>query len=231
LTRKLLPTTAIVIIFQVSVISADATAQSEPADATPTWDVAFMLGTLLSRDDRAPRVSFDDSWFHTGQIAVTVGRHWSTHFRTDLELGGTGEGRQYIQRSFVDPNLSYPVYFGSTQFTSFRQLAAHASWQFLENQWVHPFVQAGVIVDFQEQRRHTPGYSFLSGDPRIPGARTVVIEERHEGPFKRERAHGFVGGGAKFYVSRRFFLRTDTRFAFRSELSQFALRAGIGVDF
>ncbi len=165
-----------------------------------------------------------DEWYRTAQVAVVVGRRWSTHVKTELEISASGEGRQFGGYVVAVPNVAYPVPVYSERFTALRQVSGSFVWQFFDNEWVHPFVQAGVGVDFERVRTVTPEQYLL-------GPRGLLAEERREGPDTTARAAVVLGTGVKLYATPRLFVRSDARFGGTRRGLHAAFRVGLGVDF
>jgi hypothetical protein len=129
------------------------------------------------------------------------------------------------------PGYPQPVPLGADQFTQVREIGASLTYQFLDNEWVHPFLQVGVAVDFDRVRTRTWAQHFFTGDPRQPGTEVIVSDDRSTTPVTSTHARAVVGGGAKFYVTPRVFVRTDGRFAAGAGTRHLALRIGLGWDF
>jgi hypothetical protein len=104
------------------------------------------------------------------------------------------------------------------------------TWQFRENEWIHPFVQAGVTADFDRVTVRTWEQFFYGArDPGVPLQQ--LQEARVEGPTVTRDVRAAVGGGAKLYFNARAFVRTDGRWTFDRTRHNIALRLGVGIDF
>jgi hypothetical protein len=219
----------------LALFPALASAQSAQPSPPPTqktpWDVTFLAGFLAGHSEVQETRGYRDEWFHTGQGGITLGRHLSPHVKVDVEFTGSGEGRRFIDRYVTLPGFPYPVPIGSEQHSSLRQVVTTATWQFFDNEWIHPFVQGGVTVDFDRVRTHTWRQEHYTGDPRLPGTRVVIAEEAKEGPITTTTARAVVGGGVKMYASPRVFIRSDARFAAGRRAQHLVFRIGVGVDF
>ena len=199
------------------------------ASAQSAWDVSTFGGVFAARSPVSGYEAPYDEWLHTGQIGVSVGRHLTRHLKIDAEAAATGTGRQFVQR-FVVVN-GFPTPIGAEAETSVRTVAAAATWQFFDNEWVHPFVTAGVQADMQRRAiRVWEQYSYGS-DSRAPGTPTLIAREQHHGPETSVRVQPVIGGGVKAYMTPRTFLRADGRASFDGVRQSLAFRAGIGVDF
>ena len=127
------------------------------------------------------------------------------------------------------PGSLYPYWTVTEETTWARSLGAVAAWQFRDNEWVHPFVLAGVAADVDRTRRYVPE-QFLPGDPRggiLPRRITESVEEEST----VARASAVIGGGAKLYFRERAFVRSDVRLTFGRDRQNLAFRAGVGLDF
>ena len=110
------------------------------------------------------------------------------------------------------------------------RLDASLVWQFHDNQWVHPFVQVGAAVSWDRVlTRSWPQWVYVGGSR--PENRVVISEGGISDPRTTTDAGFLLGGGAKVYVSPRFFIRTDGRASFGRTGQALQLRAGFGIDF
>ena len=69
------------------------------------------------------------------------------------------------------------------------------------------------------------------GSPRPGAGPNRLVEERIDGPTTSSALRGVLGGGAKFYVTEKAFLRTDGRWSFGRDRHTLAGRIGFGIDF
>jgi opacity protein-like surface antigen len=199
--------------------------------AQTRWDVAGSVGLFAGYRPRADGAAgYQDQWRHNVQVGATIGRHLTPHLKLELEGTATNGGRQFRERVVTIPGYPYPYPIGSEVTTSVRSIGAALTWQFRENEWVHPFVQAGIATDFDRVTVRT-WEQFFHGTPR-PGATPERLAEEHiEGPTTTRHVRAIVGGGAKLYVSEAAFVRTDGRWSFDPEQHNLAFRLGFGVDF
>jgi len=212
-------------------IPAHAQAQSAPLSQQRPWDATFVVGFLGGHPDMPDATGYHDDWFETGQAGVVLGLHLSTNVKAELEFSASGEGRQFIERYTTVPGYPFPAPYGSDLLTSVREVRALLTWQFWDNQWVHPFVQIGGGADFDRVRIRTWEQFFFGGDPRQPGYRMLTASARNEGPETTAIGRVVIGGGAKMYVTPRAFVRADGRLASGKNGQRVALRIGLGVDF
>jgi hypothetical protein len=201
------------------------------AAAQPQWDVAGTVGGLASHTPAADGDRYVDDWFHAVQAGLVVGRHLSRSVKIELEASGTGTGRQFVERLITVPGYPYPYPVGAESETSVRSVGAALTWQFGDNQWVHPFLRAGAAADFDRQIVRTWDQVFYPSDRVSGGVPTRVADQSIEGPTTTTAARLMVGGGAKFYVSPRAFVRTEGMASFGRSRQNVTLRLGLGIDF
>ena len=209
--------------------SATARAQT-PAPNQPEWDASIVAGYLASR----PEIDVSDRWvdrgYNAGHAAVTVGRFLTPHLKAELELSTSTEGRQWVTQYADVAGLPFQVPYGSERFSQLREISVAVAYQFFENQWIHPFMFAGVAADFDRVRSETMRQTYQVLDPRLIHP-VILTEEIREGPETMTYARMLVGGGAKFFTTRRVFVRADGRYAAGHGGQHFALRLGVGIDF
>jgi hypothetical protein len=186
---------------------------------------AFLGRPAESGDDRQY-----DRWYNTGTLAITAGHYLNPHLKIEAEGAFAGEGQRYVTRVVQIPGTGpYPV--STNEHVRINSVSGALVWQFFDNQWVHPFVSAGVSLDFDRERRHTWPQSYFRGDPRIPGNEIPIAVESTQDLGTTRRARGMVGTGVKVYMTPRAFFRADTRIAVGRRSGHVALRVGFGVDF
>ncbi|HUE86049.1 MAG TPA: hypothetical protein VMO26_08225 [Vicinamibacterales bacterium] len=209
------------LLFALAFVPAVVEAQTE---FEPAWDIAGTAGLFAGHTPVADDYGYHDDWFHVAQGGIVAGRHLTRHLKIEFEATGTTRGTQYKQRLLEVPGALYPSVVTSEEATSVRSMAGAVTWQFRDNEWVHPFVQAGVSVDFDRviARIWDP---VDHSNPVFRRARPRVEEVTH----RRPRA--LLGGGAKVYVSERAFVRTDGRFTVGRDRQDIVFRVGFGVDF
>ena len=204
-----------------------------PAVAYPqaAWDVSAMAGVFAGRPQIEGNENRYDDWFHTGQGGITIGRHITRHLKFELDASATGTGTLFVQRfvTVAGAVARYPI--GAEAKAALRSVTAAATWQFFDNEWVHPFLTAGVSADFDRRSLHVWQQTYYTGDPRLPGNQILIAPESREGPTTTTATRGLIGGGAKFYVTERAFIRAEGRLTVGAKQQSVAFRAGIGMDF
>ena len=195
----------------------------------PAWDLAITAGWYSGQSADDPGPGYRDDWHHTAEWRLTAGRYWTPHFKTDVEFGATGEGDRYLHRFITVPGSATVYPYSAQEFVQVRQGSARVTWQFLDNQWIHPYLSAGVSVDEERTRTHVyaPVYS---PDPRTP-TRVVGTAEHDEPPRAAYRTGVVLGGGAKWYVSPRVFIKTGAQVGVSRRGQTVSFLAGMGFDF
>ena len=192
--------------------------------ADSKWDITGMAGLFAGHTPVSEGFGYQDDWFHVAQGGIIVGRYLTHHLKIEVEATGTNGGTQFKARQITVPGTSVPYSVTSEDTTAVRSFAGALTWQFHDNEWVHPFLQAGVSADLERVITHTwEPFDYNNPLFRVPQQRV------EEATYRRTRA--VVGGGAKVYVSERAFVRTDGRFIFDRERQDIVGRIGFGVDF
>ena len=192
-----------------------------------TWDVSTTAGSFHGQSSSDNSSSgYHDDWHDAPEWLVTAGHYWSPHLKTEVEFGATGEGDRYSQRVISLPGgpAQYPA--SAQDFVRIRQASARVAWQFLDNQWIHPYLSAGVSFDQERTRTHVYTPIFYP-DPRNPSTRVVGTAE-HDEPSRTTYRPGLVfGGGAKWYVSAAVFIKTGAQFGVAAHASSITFLAGM----
>jgi hypothetical protein len=197
------------------------------AEAQRSWDVAGTVGLFSSHIDARVDEGYVEDWGTAAQAGVVAGRYLSRHLKIELEGSTTTRVRTYGAVPTTVPGVPDPRLLFAEVRTSVRSAGGAVTWQFRDNEWVHPFVQAGVSVDWDDSIVHVP-QQFYFGDPRGPA---FPLSEGYTERRTTTHVRGVFGGGAKLYFTERAFVRTDARLSWGSERQNLALRAGVGIDF
>ena len=203
------------------------TLSATAAEAQQRWDVSGTAGLFTTHVDASDAGGYVEDWDNTVQGAVVFGRYLSRQLKLEIEASVTSRGEQYQSIPVTVPELPYPYFIYSEVRTSIRSLSGVAAWQFGNNEWVHPFVLAGVSADWDDARVFVPEQSYR-GDSRVPA--TPVTDSRTEARTT-QHLRGVFGGGAKLYFTERAFVRTDGRLTWSPDRQTLTFRAGIGIDF
>ena len=164
-------------------------------------------------------------WFSTPRLSLGIGRYWTEHLKTEAELAITGQGRLVsFEELESEPGVSRYLYRDHTY--RIRTLSLVQAWQFGRNAWVHPFLGAGIDVDWE---RRTVETSLQVSDNRTEPVFTMQALQRETRTEVIPRAVAVAG--LKAYLTRSAFFRTDVRASFRESVDQVTWRFGIGLDF
>lgn len=198
------------------------------AEAQPRWDGAGLAGFFAGHRPVEEARAYRQDWFQAVVGGVSLGRYVSPHLKLEIEATTTTRGTQVRSTQIEIPGSPYPFWITSEQRTSVGSLSAAVAWQFRENEWVHPFVEAGVSADVDRTVVRTPE-QFFYGDPRdgLPYRVAAATIERRS----TMRAGAVVGGGAKVYFRERAFVRTDARVTVARDRVNVMFRGGVGFDF
>jgi hypothetical protein len=203
------------------------TLSSTAAEAQTRWDVAGAAGLFTSHVDASDAGGYREDWDNTVQGAVVFGRYLSNQLKLELEASTTSRGVQHQSTPVTVPELPYPYLIFSEVRTSVRSLSGLVAWQFGNNEWVHPFVAAGVSADWDDAVVHVPE-QFYHSDPRLP---SMPITDSRTESRTTQHLRGIFGGGAKLYFTERAFVRTEGRLTWSANRQSLTFRAGIGIDF
>lgn len=205
-------------------------AAQQTAAVTSAWDFAVTAGSFNGQSADDGSSAYRDDWHHAAEWRASAGRYWTPHLKTEVEFGATGEGSRYVQRFATVPGSATPYPYGTQEFVRLRQGSARVTWQFLDNQWIHPYLSAGVSVDEERTRTHVFSPVFYP-DPRNPSTRVAGAPEHDEGPTTIHRTGVVLGGGAKWYVSPRVFIKTGAQVGLSRPTKSVSFLAGMGFDF
>jgi hypothetical protein len=199
----------------------DGTRSLKPA-TFPRWDVGFSFG-LLSLTDTETRSEWD-RWHQKAEYRADVGYYWTTHLKTEAAVSTSNQWQDYETVRFNVPGV--PNAYAFDEITrQFISVSPAVTWQFRENQFMHPYVSGGVRIGLLNEHQVRESGTYRSGSL---GYTVAGLDERRTDVLVRP----FVAGGFKSYVSRRVFARTEARLAFAQDgLRQVSVIAGIGVDF
>ena len=202
-------------------------AKTTPAQTTtpqPRFEAGFTGGVVEARPSAVNAPYYDD-WYTNGRVAGSVGYYWTRNLKTELEHAWSGKGSRFIQDSVRIGGVQYPTYF--EEFHQLQQTSVRVVWQFLDNAWVHPYVSAGAVID--TWRRHAQAPAQYQGSVNNP-----VLVRAEITTARRTDMRGGVtlGGGAKFYMTRRAFFNAGGLVTYaKPETGTLNLVAGFGFDF
>jgi hypothetical protein len=215
-------------VFLTFACSFGARAQPSANPSTPvgypTWDAGASWGLLFTnyRDLKA----FDNGDPAANALNVDVGRYFTTHLKADVGVMWSPSHFADVRVVPIDglPREYYYLEWASLTIRP-TSLSTALTYQFRDNELMHPYVSAGVRTIWQALHTERPATRVtLRGVPyAIPAVderETVVI------------ARPFVAAGCKSYFNQRVFVRSELLVALGPDVySHTTLRVGAGVDF
>jgi hypothetical protein len=194
-----------------------------PSD-DPRWEASGSAG-WFGRSRTSSETDRGDTWSTAGSFAASLGYHWTPHLKFEGEVATSSTASFYTFESVMLPGRSTPTFRSSEHGVKTTSATGRVVYQFFDNRWVHPFVIAGVEVARDRDRIETIIPPVSPATPFSP----PVIELKTQ---TTNSVRPVFGGGFKFYVAERAFIRTDTRFSFDGDgLANSSWVAGIGFDF
>ena len=192
--------------------------------ALPRGDAAGMIAWQAAHV-RTDHVIDHDDWASSFVGGASAGVYWTTHLKSELDLGLSTTADSYgSRRILIGGVVTYQPY--ELEFSR-RTLGISQQYQFYENAWFHPHVAGGLQVTWERTtERVFPAYVF---DPAT-GRTTAADTGGNEGPTTSVTLRPFVAGGFKAYMTPRWFFRTDARFAFHDQFDETQVRLGFGRD-
>jgi hypothetical protein len=215
-----------VIIILFAATPAGAQSASESDTAPRRFDAAgYVAWCGGNRGGIGGDTSRD--WYSTRLESAGVGYYWTEHLKTEVEVAATGR-ENLVSSDGPRRDAAVTRYVSRDHHYQLRTLSLVQSYQFLHNAWVHPFVGAGLDLDWE--RRTVEGR--VQTIPNGPGPGPGYSSE----PLPREERtllipRGVALAGFKAYVARYGFFRMDVRASLAGGLDQVAWRFGLGWDF
>lgn len=204
-------------------------AQTTPAVRAQTrprlvrGDVSGTLGWL---NGNVRRIETYDDWYNRGFFGgLSFGWYWTDHLKTEVGMGASNGVRVWAATPVFGPDQRF---YTSELELDTRRLSIHQHYQFGTNQWVHPFLAAGIDVMAEGiSRRDDAVYGY---DPVTRQSRLVRPAVAY--PRRTDwQTFASVAGGMKTYATRRVFFVTDLRVTFARGPEEALLRLGLGADF
>ncbi|MBI4477337.1 MAG: hypothetical protein HY654_09205 [Acidobacteria bacterium] len=176
------------------------------------------------------RASYSNDWYNRSLWGgAGASYYWTDHWKTEVEVGGHTEGLVRGQRPLATPvpEVGYlPFIYMEHRYLD-RTVSIGQSYQFLRNAWAHPFVGAGVNLDWERHSFVTPRQTVYT---RPPDNREIVLINGSSGREGRFKPKAFVIGGVKAYFTERGYFRTDLKLAGVNGVEQVVVRFGLGFD-
>ena len=210
-------------VIGVLVLSAPVRAQTSPPAATPgqpRWDAGGGFSLLAVRDEDVGDADDRDGPAGSYQLRLDVGRYWTPHLRLGI-YAASGPRFRTAALAYVDAN-GRP--FPTLIVTNARlvTLSPGVTYQFRENQFLHPNVSGGVQIGLLRMHRERNPDAVRAPVP------VTRIDERQSAVYARP----FAAAGFKAYFNRRIFVRPEVLAGFGpGGIRQFTLHLGAGADF
>jgi hypothetical protein len=217
----LLPT--ILALAAARIAAAQPPGQVAPgAPDLPSFDVSAGLGWFNATFEDVPggRHWYNDAaWW-----GAHVGYYWTENLKLEAEVSASGEGRGWSAEESVLPG-GRPVFLYREHGLSARTLSGSIVYQFGHNSFLHPFLGAGVDVDFTREVVRATGFTFV--DPRGQEPLPPIPDET----LTNTRGGVFALVGVKAYFTGRVFFRGDFKAGTSGPERKIIGRAMFGVDF
>jgi hypothetical protein len=199
-------------------------ARSEGQTTLPRHDATLSIGWSGAEYG----VEDYDRWRGSLLLGVGVGRYWTDHLKTEIEAGWNSRSNGEIYEEVIVGGT--PAYGLANYRVGDIKLSLGQTYQFGRNEWVHPFVGAGIDVIrrdtvFDRPPQNRPSYGGPNQRPI-----DVLVPPRHESET-RTLARPFIKAGWKMYASDRVYFSTEFKLGFAPDLDHAVWKLGLGFDF
>ena len=218
----------IFILFAGAVNAGAQTTSAVTAPGRPRWDLNFNIGAFGA--DPGQRDYPYHDWYTEGRYAASIGYYWTEHLKTELEFAHSGEGSRFVQDFAQVPGVGVAYPISIEAFHRLQQTSARVVYQFGDNAWVHPYVNAGYVLDAERRRYFSPSQYYYPADPRQRPPILVRPELTNE-PGYEYRSGVSLGAGSKFYVSPKAYLNIGAQWTGARPAKTLTLLGGFGVEF
>lgn len=208
-----------------------AFAQATANQPAPRWDLNLAVGFFNARPEGSDSTSYDDDWYSEGRYAVGVGYYWTDNFKTEIEFAHTPEESRYVQDFVNIPGTGQVYPYSFEKFHRIQHTSVRAAYQFLDNSWVHPYVNGGFVFETERHRYHVQEQFRFPPDPRGSTPPVLLRPEFTSGEIMDDRGGVTVGGGAKFYLSPSAYINTGMQVTYAKPSTTVSFIAGFGIDF
>jgi len=189
------------------------------AQELPRFDLTGTVGWFVN-DREEPCLISNADVNHRWVFGADFGYYWTEHLKSEVGVSATPGGDIYVViAGQPTPGRPAPFITGRLHVQDVR-VVAQQIYQFGRNAWVHPYLGAGVIVQYETTKLSFDEiYGAPPGVALPPAMRDVTT-----------RVKPVFSAGLKGYVAPRTFLRGDFRASPWSESRDFSLSIGLGVD-
>jgi hypothetical protein len=219
--RIVIPLTAALMF--VATVSGAQTSVTAPQLKLPPWDADFTFSiTSNSPADEGRHHGGPEA---RGEARFDVGHYWTQHVKTEAGVAFLKTWDDYEYESIPVQGLpagGYAILSTSVRMTV---LTPALTYQFLENEFAHPYVSIAARIGFLET--HVTRYPQTYTQNRI--TYSVPALDRTD---MTVAARPVVAAGYKSYFNERAFMRSELQASFGADGSPHpALRIGFGFDF
>jgi len=217
------------VTFLTTAAAALFAAQSAVAQTAPTqphmqaWDTAFSLG-MITNSAKDEGDESDRSSIHA-EARFDVGHYWTQHLKMEAGVSFLNRWDEFDFEIIPVPGSRGGGYSYTTRTMRMTTVTPMFTYQFFENQFVHPYLSAVARVGFLETHfaRSPQIYTqegFTYGGSAIDRTETTVV------------VRPVLAVGCKSYFNEHVFVRSEGQTLFDRRGNPFvSLRAGVGIDF
>lgn len=217
-----------IFVIALTATAAEAQTPSAVSNDKPRWDINVNIGGFGA--DPGERDYPDNDWYSEGRYAASIGYYWTEHLKTEIEFAHSGEGSRFIQDYARVPGTAFVHPISIEAFHRLQQTSARVVWQFGENRWVHPYVNAGYVFDAERRRYHSPIQYYYPGDPRTRPP-ILVRPQLNADRGYAYRSGVSIGAGTKFYVAPKAYINTGLQWTYARPGKTLTALGGFGVEF
>jgi hypothetical protein len=188
------------------------------------------VSTGLSDAQHRQTADLYQRWHGSVFGGINFGHYWTDNYKTEVEAGWLSTAKSHGYELL--PIGGAGAYVQSEYLFKDLRLSLSQSVQFGRNAWIHPFLGAGVDLDYLRITEDRPPQisTIFASSTASRDNRSVSV------PGLRERdttlrAVPFAKGGFKIYVSDRAFLVQEFKFGFADGVDHVLWKTGVGIDF
>ena len=86
------------------------------------WDVGSSIG-LLSANPLPSNQPYSSDWYFSGRYAVSIGRYWTDHLKTELEFVTSNQTERYVPRVSNTPGVPPAYTYTARERHTLRQVS------------------------------------------------------------------------------------------------------------
>lgn len=209
------------VIFAAQSAFAQTTPPTQPK--MPAWDTNFSLG-MITNSAKDEGDDADRSSIHA-EARFDLGHYWTQHLKIEAGVSVLNRWDDYDYEIIPVPGLRGGGYAFTARTMRMTVVTPMFTYQFFENQFVHPYISAGARVGVLETHFARDAQAFTETGFTY----SVTPIDRRETTVV---ARPVVAAGCKSYFNERVFARSEGQVVFDRRGNPFvSLRAGVGIDF